>query len=253
MEKEEKLLIAAIEDKARRCLKYCRPLHTGFLSMEQCAGAEDISRRLRCQAVLYGGYEDAERRVMIFLPDNMDDGDIPAQFQPLSAIRVKLPKGAPKLSHRDYLGSLLSLGVERSVLGDILVRPDGADIVVMADIAEFFLHNFIKAGRVDLEVELIEIENIKPDYVELQELKDTVASLRLDNIVSSAFRLSRGASQEAVRQGLVSLNGRRELRPDASVSEGDKLVLRGRGRVVLKEAGGHSRKGRIMITLEKYI
>ena len=252
MEKDERLLLASIEDKARRCQRTNAPQHTGFLSLEQCAAAEDICRGEHYRGLLYGGYEDAERRVMIFLPDYMDEEDIPGQFQPLSAIRAELSKGAQKLSHRDYLGALLGLGVERSVIGDILVRDDGADIIVLAEMADFFVRNFEKAGRMNLHVSQIELDSIKQSYVDHSEITDTVASLRLDNLISSAFRLSRGAAQEAVRQGLVSVNGRQSLKADMALDEGDKLVLRGKGKAVLKEVGGRSRKDRIIVTIDKY-
>ena len=202
---------------------------------------------------MIASYEDAERRVLVFLPDYLEKTDIPGQFQPLSALRVSLPRGAQKLSHRDYLGALLGLGVERSVIGDILVRDDGADIFVLADMADFFVRNFDKAGRMNLQTAEINIDSVRPAYVNVTEVSDTVASLRLDNLVSSAFRLSRGGAQEAVRQGLVSVNGRQCLKPDLTVDEGDRIVLRGKGKVVLKEIGGRSRKDRIIVTLEKYM
>jgi len=253
MEKEEKLLLAAIEDKAKKCIRTDSPQHTGFLSPEQCASAEDICRRGHYRAMLYGGFEDAERRVMIFLPDYLEEEDIPEQYQPVSALRAELPKGAKKLSHRDYLGAMLGLGVERSVIGDILVRDDGADIIVLSEMADYFVRNFEKAGRMNVKVCSIELDSVRQAYTSVSEITDTVASLRLDNIVSSAFRLSRGGAQEAVRQGLVSVNGRQCLKPDMPVEPMDKIVLRGKGKAVLKDAGGRSRKDRIIVTIDKYV
>ena len=133
MDKDEKLLIAQIEDKARRCRDACMLTHTGFLSMSECVLAEDLSRREALDGILFGGYEDAERRIMAFLPEYWESTWLMNDESPLAVLRVSIPKGSRKLTHRDYLGAILSLGVERGVVGDILVREDGADIIILQD------------------------------------------------------------------------------------------------------------------------
>ncbi len=104
---------------------------------------------------LYGGYDDAERCIAVCLPDYMHaepESEEQHLEELLSVIRVSTPKGGRKLTHRDYLGSVLSLGITRDVIGDILVREDGADIVVIAEIADFIDINYDKAGRTNLSV-----------------------------------------------------------------------------------------------------
>lgn len=221
---------------------------TAFLDAAQCA--EAAREFAHTKHLLYGGYEDAERRVMVFLPDYFDA--LPAEDDPLALLRVRIPKGSRELTHRDYLGSILALGVDRSVVGDILVRPDGADIVVLASMAEFFRMNYTQAGRASLSAEILPVCELASAEIHTTFKKDTVASLRLDNIVSSAFDLSRAKAQEAVKGGIVFVNGFVCEKPDASVAEGDKLVLRGKGKVVLAEIGKTTRKDRIFITLELY-
>ena len=128
----------------------------------------------------------------------------------------------------------------------------GADIIVEAEIAEFIELNYDKAGRTNLETEVLPISELHREPVRLESRHDTVASLRLDSIVASAFRLSRAKAAEAIRRGLVSVNSAEALKTDMEVEEGDRIVLRGQGKVILAEVGGATRKDRIRITINAY-
>ena len=252
-EKGDRLLIAAIEDKRVQCEERCMMTHTGFLDMRQAAEAAAFVKG--SDALLWGGYEDAERRICIFLPEYMTEEDIMTGDDcPLCILRVTLPKnGGGKLSHRDYLGSLLALGIDRSVAGDILVRPDGADIIVLKGMADYLQRNYSGAGRtVFAKSETLPLSELDPGVQETYEKRDTVASLRLDGLVASAFNLSRGKAQEAIKQGLVSLNSFPADKPDMAVEEGSRLVLRGMGKAVLSNIGGTTRKDRITITWTRF-
>ena len=249
MEKEERLLMATIEDKKLQCERQYMITHTSFLDVHQRSLAEGMLKYDRC--IFYGGYEDAERAIVIFLPDYATEESI-KDDNPLAILRVTAPKGSRKLTHRDYLGSILGLGIDRSVTGDIIVKEDGADIIILKDMGEFLLANYEKAGRTSLKAELIDIDQLDTGLVNIQEKRDTVASLRLDSVVSSAFGLARGKAQEAVKGGIVFVNNVQCMKPDLTMNEGDKIVLRGRGKVVLREVNGRSRKDRICIVLDKY-
>lgn len=196
----------------------------------------------------YGGYEDAERTVVIFLPDYAKL----EEHNPLALLRIT-QDGYKELSHRDYLGSLIGLGIKREMIGDILVRKDGADVIITKDIGNFLLYNYGKAGRVYLNVEILPMEDIIIPEARFEEKKDTVASMRLDNVIASAFSLSRGRAAEAINSGIVFLNGLQCEKTDRLVKEGDKLVLRGKGKAKLKTVGGTTRKDRIFIVIEKYL
>ena len=239
---------AALEDKLRQCEERSMLTSTAFLDPAQCAAAERLFSHAK--HLLYGGYDDAERRVMVFLPDYFDA--LPAEDDPLALLRVSIPKGSRELTHRDYLGSILALGVDRSVVGDILVRPDGADIIVLAGMADYFLSNYVQAGRTSLSVSRQPISELLFSETVIKSKKDTVASLRLDNIVSSAFDLSRAKAQEAIKGGLVFADSLQCCKPDAAVREGEKIVLRGKGKAILSEIGKTTRKDRIFITLDLY-
>ena len=246
MEKDEKLLLAQAEDKARQRDNKNILTHTGFLSMAEQA----VLERAHPDGTFFGGYADAERCMLVFLPDWLEE--VP-EDGPICVLRASLPKGSPKLTHRDYLGALLALGVERSVAGDILVHPDGADLLIASDMADFLLQNYVQAGRAALSCEIRPLSDLRPADYEVKTCRDTVASLRLDSVLASMFSSSRGHAQEAIRQGLVAVNNRIVLKPDHFLQEGDKVSLRGKGKAVLVRVGGKSRKDRDCIEFERYL
>lgn len=248
--KEEKMLLAAAADRLRQCEEQYIPTRSDFLDMHQRSLVESMLRNEKhdCRIEFFGGYDDAERVVCCFLPDyasaESDSG--------LVVARVSVTPGGRQLTHRDYLGSLLGLGIKREKTGDIIVRDDGADIVICEELADFISLNYDKAGRTSLSVEILPIGDLKVAEKSFSEREDTVASLRLDNIISSAFGVSRSKAAEAIKKGIVFVNNTECLKIDKDVSEGDKLVLRGRGKAYLTEIGGTSRKGRVYVKFRVY-
>lgn len=196
----------------------------------------------------YGGYDDAERTVAVFLPDYAEVSDCP-----LCVIRIKTPAGGRKLTHRDYLGSLTGLGLKREMTGDILTVENGADIIVLEEVKDFILLNYSKAGRTNLTPEAVPLTELCIPESKTVMARDTVASLRLDNVISSAFQLSRAKAADAIRAGIVFVNSMQCEKPDMQVEEGAKLVLRGKGKAYLREVGGRTRKDRITIVIERFV
>jgi len=252
---EDSLVLAQIEDKLRQCESGSYITWSNFLDIRQCALAATEFQATR--HVLYGGYEDAERRIMVFLPDYVDISqsieEILGDDNPLEVLRVSTAKGSRALGHRDYLGSLLSLGIDRNISGDIIVRDNGADIIILKSMEEFLLTNYDKAGRTNLSLEIVPIGDLMLGEEHTSTKQDTVASLRLDNVLGSAFNLSRTTAQDAIKQGIVFVNGLQCTKADKEISEGDKIVLRGKGKVILEEVGKRTRKDRLFVTYKLYL
>lgn len=255
-------MLAGVRDKARRCMDNYMLTNTGFLDMRQRALAEQMLRNepLGVRWVSYGGYEDAERRVLIFLPEYMEEYagaqavlTLPDEDNPLCIIRARKAAGARELAHRDYLGSVLGLGVKREVVGDILVVADGADIIILKELSEFFMTAYGKAGRTELTLKDKPMSEIIVPKAMKQEIRETVASMRLDNMISAVFGISRGKATEAISRGIVAVNDLPCEKADKLIKEGDKLVLRGRGKAIVKEVGGKTRKDRTYIVFERYV
>ncbi len=247
--KEDTILLAGIEDKIEQCLENYMVTNSTFLDMRQRTLAEASCRQHRgLRYCFYGGYEDAERTVAVFLPDYAEL----SEYHPLGLLRIT-QDGTRPLSHRDYLGSLMGLGIKREMFGDILVREGGADIIIIKDMGEFLQYHYEKAGRTSLRAEIAAIEEIIVPEGRFEEKRDTVASLRLDNLISSAFSLSRGKAGESIAGGLVFVNGLQAVKSDRQIKEGDKLVLRGKGKALLKAVSGVTKKDRISIVIQKYL
>ena len=199
MDKDDKFLLSLTEDKLRQCRSRNVPTHTPFLDMRQ-------------QTLVA-----SHLRVCAFLPDYMTADD----FDDLRFLRVQTSAALPKpLTHRDYLGALMGLGIKRETVGDILVRPDGADLIVLPEVAGFILSDFKGAGRASFDCTEIAPDKLRLPQVTTEVFRDTVPSLRLDCLVSSAFRLSRTAAAEAIERGAVFVNGMQCLKTDGKVREG---------------------------------
>lgn len=271
MDKESGFLIARTLEKARQAELKSMPAHTAFLDMREQAVLEAALRREGIRlapaaalsessaslgsfcALFWGGYDDAERACIFFLPEWSAPSELTSE---LCVLRTELPKGARALSHRDYLGALLALGIERSVSGDILVRSEGeapgADIIILRHMAEFLSENLTQVGRENTSNRILPIGDLSIGAPKLEEHTDTIASLRLDNVAASLFRLSRGKASEAIRAGLVYVDNRPCDKADKPISEGSIITLRGRGKAVLLEVGGRSRKDRVFIRYAVY-
>ncbi|MEY8387310.1 YlmH/Sll1252 family protein [Oscillospiraceae bacterium 38-13] len=249
---EDRLALAKVLDKAEQASGRNIPAVTDFLSPQQRAQALDLLRLAGISEsayVLQGGYEGAERQVLQFLPDWMEPESAEAPIRCLRAVF----REEEKLSHRDFLGSLMGMGIVREKMGDILVAPGSADLLVLDSIADFLLQSWTSAGRAKLRVSAIEPENLHIPAVQRKEVRDTVSSLRLDAVASSGFRLSRGKAAALIESGKVQLNWRECVKPDKLLEAGDVVSARGFGKFKLSEVGGLTRKGRISIVLQVYV
>ncbi|MCI9579054.1 MAG: hypothetical protein HFF98_09440 [Oscillibacter sp.] len=249
---EDRLALAKVLDKAEQASARNLPAATDFLSPQQRARALDLLRLAgisESSYVLQGGYEGAERQVLQFLPDWMEPEIAEIPIRCLRAVF----REEEQLSHRDFLGSLMGMGIVREKVGDILVAPGSADILVLEGVADFLLRSWSSAGRTRLRVSAIGLENLHIPAAARKELRDTVSSLRLDAVAASGFRLARGKAAALIESGKVQLNWRECVKPDKLLEAGDVVSARGFGKFELSEVGGLTRKGRVSIVLQIYV
>ena len=240
---EDKILLAHILDRESVCIHKNIPVETYFLDPRQQALILSMQSVFSVPPVLWGGYADAERKMLFFLPDYMEE---PPQ-DALCIIRATHRDSRPP-EHRDYLGSLLGLGVDRAGVGDILVEEGGAQFIVRASLADFFAANYTSAGRVHLSVSVLPVSELCiPEHAPTFKTA-SLASLRADAVLSAAFSVSRTQALDAVRGQKVFVNNLPLLKPDKLLAPGDKIRWQGTGRFVLEEIGGTSRKGRLFVT-----
>lgn len=253
-DEEERIVLARVLDQMERAQQRSIPCATQFLSPAQRAAAQAMLAACGVpEAFFFGGYEGAERTVCLFLPDYLTPEDyLAAGSPPIGAVEAAFPAGAA-LTHRDLLGSLMGLGLSRDRLGDLLLSDGRAQIIAAAETVPILLSQLSKAGRYPLRLREIPLDALSPAPAQVRLLHDTVAALRLDAVAAAGFSLSRGKAADLITGGRVSLNHRVCLKPDRAVAQGDTLTCRGLGKCILKTVGGASRKGRILIEMERYV
>lgn len=225
-------------------------------------------------AVTVGGYSAAERVRVCLLPDYTEGMTDPESLatDPVLALReagleecaetvarAAVPlcvdgSGYRTLTHRDYLGAVLGLGLDRDVLGDIqVVDEHTAYLVCKGEIADFLLAEIRKIGADTVRVRRLREGEVVTDTRRLEAVNDTVASARLDCVVAALANLSREKAQAAVRTGLVDLNYETALDCDTPVPPPCVLSIRGVGKFVVRAFDGETRKGRLRLRADKYI
>jgi len=246
---DERYLLARVLDRYEQFERRGIPVYTGFLSPQERILSQSVlhAAGVRENFTFWGGYEEAERCRLCFLPDWLEAPET-------SAIRVLRCRFYHEnaLTHRDLLGSLMALGVARETLGDLLVSSRSADILATPAAADFLVQNWESAGREALQVEEISPEELTVPPERSRVFKDTVSSLRLDSVTAAAFSLSRGKAAELIEGGKAQLNWQDCLKPDRGIAAGDTITVRGLGKCHVEEVGGPTRKGRQMLTLKRY-
>lgn len=253
LDSDDRLPLAQLIDKAEQCQRSNILTATSFLNPRQQTLAEKICAHIGYDnLVFYGGFEDAERRIAIFFPDWIEKDQI-GEYAPICALRLSWASQAKvSLSHRDFLGSLMAAGIQRDAVGDILVRELDCDLIVMESVSRFVSQSLISVGRASISINSISPEEIISPERKVRILRDTVASPRLDAIISIGFSMSREKARELIRTGHAVLNNLPCEKPDKSIEIGDIVSARGFGKFKVISAGNVSKKGRIWIEIERY-
>ena len=243
---DENLIAPRIRDALRIAMRTGAPHFVGFLTPEECALAVTAAQGERFS--LSGGYAEAERKIFAALPDwCQEDFDI----FPITPITLTF-RSEDRLSHRDFLGTLMSLGIARQSVGDILVEDTRAVVFLTNDIYPFVDANLEKVGGVG--VELCKGYSLPlPGLGRLAQFSDTVPSLRLDCIVAALSGSSRTGAVELIEQARVFVNGVACQKVTKAVAQGDKITLRGVGKFIIGDTSKLSKKGRVILEYEKYI
>lgn len=254
---EDKLLLAQILDKIDFANKRDSIETTEFLDMYQIAMVKNFIRKTdNTNSILFGGFEDAERKIMFLYSNKYNDKMVEKNYsKTIEVIRITLPveeKG--KYAHRNYLGGIVKLGMKREKVGDIIVAEDGADILVKTEVAATLKQELGTLTRFqNAKIEIIGLENLRKPEIKIEEVSIIVPSLRLDNIVSDLAKTSRSKAVQILDSERVFVNGQNETKASKQIKLGDVITIRGKGRFVVKEFCGTTRSGRIVVKIEKYI
>lgn len=197
----------------------------------------------------FGGHEFSERQMAVFLPDALFfDFTYPIQ---VLEIKPVLKKFADELNHRDFLGAIMNLGIERSKIGDILIDDGKAYVFCCEHIGPYICDNLYKIRHTQVQVMVSGYEelHIEPKFTEVT---GSVSSIRLDSVLALAFNQSRSSLTGFIQGGKVFVNDRLVTSNGHPLKEQDRITLRGHGKFILDSIGGLSKKGKTYVTIKKY-
>ncbi len=256
MEAEEvKIALARLNDLSLECEEQNYLTHSFFYGFsEQSALLEALAKQNKGKEIngvpysLFGGEEESERRCFVFLPPYLSEEEFIQNEkeapQVLCCLRLspKAEKFAVPLSHRDYLGALLSLGIERNRIGDIICGEKEAYVYLFSELADYVKENLISVGR--NQIKSAKLPSFSCPYApKFEEKRVSVASTRLDCLLAGAFHISREEAKRQIEAGNVFLTST-AAKPDALPKEGEHISLRGKGKFIFLGEDGTSKKGK---------
>ena len=248
MNEDEKRLQKRFAELASRAASRGCWTNTEFLTTAE----QDLLQRTKLDApyVLSGGYDGAERRLALFGAEELCGYEA---VPPAVCLKIEpaAPKFAETLTHRDYLGALMGLGIRREVLGDIVLQGNAAYLFCMDSIAGFILENCTQIRRTAVTVTRAEaLPELLAQPPELTEI--IVASERLDAVVAAVWKLSRSEAKQLADDGRVYLNSCLTETPAAELRPGDMVSLRGFGRFLYEGTAAETRKGRLRVKIRRF-
>ena len=251
MKKEELMLQKRLIELSK--LSYQRGIvtYSDFLNLNELNILHTMPKNeLYTNYEVFGGYDFSERQMVAFLPDAL----CYEYFYPISVLKISplQKKFAESLSHRDYLGAILNLGIERSKMGDILVQETSAILFIHQSLETFVQEELSRVRHTSVTVESERLQNFS--YTpKVEEKKGTVSSLRLDSLMALAFSSSRTKLVSYIENGKVFVNGKLITSNGYQILEEDIISVRGLGRFQYKQTLSQTKKGRYFVTVHLYV
>lgn len=247
----KELLQKRLAELAERAYEKQIYTFTDFLSMDEISAFHSMKRQLSFVPYrLFGGMEGCERQVLCFGSAELCGYEAEMPIRCLKAAPIN-PKFAEKLSHRDFLGALIGLGIDRSALGDIILKDNTAYFFCLENMAEYLTEHFSQVRRTNISCETA--DRVPADALPaLREITVQVSSERMDAIIAHVWHLSRGASAELFSKERVYINSALCLSSSHKPSPGDIISLRGTGRFVYGGVVGTSKKGKLNVNISLY-
>lgn len=251
IDKEELIFKKRLTDLARTAYNKGISTYTDFLNLNEISIFFSMKQELPdVNYELYGGFDGAERKILCFYGDN----SVKAFSGYITCIRIVATnkKFSDDLNHRDFLGSIMNLGIERSLIGDILVKDKEGYVFVKSNIAPFIMDNLIKIKHTSIRCEIVDEDTpqIQPNFAPI---RGTIASPRLDSIIALAFGTSRSSILSLISGGKVFVDGRLVESNSYNLKENQTVSVRGHGKFIYKGIEKQTKKGRFYASLLKYI
>jgi len=247
----QRMLLAKVWDKIQTGMRRNVPANSPFLTPAEQQMCQYLFGDVN-GLIYFGGYETAERKMLVFLPEYLDAEYLQTEDSPIVCLRAGFYEGDGP-THRDFLGSLMGLGIARETVGDICIGKSSCDLFVTREIASFLLQNLSNAGRAKLHLSPVHLKDAIIPEPEVKVIRDTLASMRLDGVISAGFRVSRGLATQYIAAGKAVVDGLTWEKADKAVAEGAKISVRGLGKICLTQVNGETKKGRISVVIHRYV
>ena len=256
---DDRLLVSKLLDKIEFSAKRNSVEYTDFLDMRQRQLLEKVLVELKVtNYIATGGYKTAERTILIIIPSKLEEVFNKEQFDYntiLGVIRINLPNELKGMySHRDYLGAVIKIGMRREKVGDILTSKDGADLIVLKEAEKYISNGLKELTRFSkAEFESKKIEDLNVEEPKTKVLNIIIPSMRIDSIVSEIIRTSRAKGSELIKEERVFINHELITKGSKEVKSGDIITVRGKGRFKVGNVLSNTKKGNIVLEVEKYV
>ena len=252
MSDEDKLFINKIKDLAQSSYNQNRYTFTPFLTVEEQALVDTIRSEIKhVDYRFFGGHECVERQVLRF--GSIESLGYEESF-PITTILIEplIDKFSDDLSHRDFLGALMNLGIKRNVLGDIILKGKKAYVFCLDEVSDYIIseltrikHTSVKLSKVEGQIDELEQK--------LESMSVLVSAPRFDAVVAALTKLSRGKAAELFREKKVLLNNRICENNSVALKPGSTFTIRGCGKFIYDGEGGTTRKDRVYLNIRKYV
>lgn len=234
-------------DKVKLANRTFKTVFTDFLTPEEAIILKKICHDEFISVDFLGGKGECERVIGAIYKEEMFG------IFPIEVLKISCNSKFEKLSHRDYLGAVLSLGIKREKIGDINVFEDGAEIYVNSDMSSYICNNVIKIKNSGVKISIIDITEAKEKIERFVEKKINISSLRLDCIVSSLINLSRTNAAISIKSGEVKLNYSITYEINTKVKRDDLISIKGFGRFKIEDILGVTKSDRLTLLVKKYM
>lgn len=256
---DDRLLVSKLFDKIEFVSKRNSVEYTEFLDMRQRQLLEKTMKELNISNyVAYGAFSTAERTILIIYPTKLEDVFKNNKFDYntiFSVIRISLPNELKGMySHRDYLSAIIKIRMKREKVGDIITSKDGAEIVVLKETEKYILEGLKQLTRFSKsEFKIVKIEELNVQAPKTQILNIIIPSMRIDSVVSELIRTSRAKSTEIIKEERVFANHELVTKGSKEVKTNDIITVRGKGRFKVGNVLNNTKKGNLVLEIEKYI
>lgn len=251
---EYKLLISKIFDKYNFSKSKNKITYTDFLNISEISVAKNVLKEEKIQNyVIYGGKEVTDRSLLIFYPERFSEEWLKKNYEKIfKVIRIKLLNNI-KYEHREFLSGIMKLGIKREKFGDIVVTDFGADIIVLAEIAEILLNDLKTLTRFrKSEITIENIGNFSFAENEFEDINIIVSSIRLDNFVAELSKCSRSNAEKIINEGKVFINSLNEFKVSKKINVNDIITIRGKGKFIFDGIERETKSGKYLLNMRKY-